>query len=213
MTAIPDFNRIVSEYEERITRYLTGLVSDPTLAQDLTQETFLRVHRNLERLENPEALTAWIYRIASNLVRDHLRSRASGQEARTASLDVSSLDDEGEAPEMANDDVSAEGRLEQEEMAACIRGYIAKLPGALRACLMLRDLEGLDEKAVADILGCSVAAVKVRTHRARKKLRAVLREGCDFYQDELGVLRCEPAETSNPSPTQCPSTPNQPKKE
>jgi len=213
MTAIPDFNRIVAEYEGRIARYLTGLLGDPALAQDLTQETFLRVHNNLERLETPQALTAWIYQIASNLARDHRRSRGARQETQTVSLEDAPLDEETAIPAAADEDASAEDRLEQEEMAACIRGYIGALPEALRACLMLRDLEGLDEKTVADILGCSVAVVKVRTHRARKKLRAALRDGCDFYQDRLGVLRCEPAATPSAAPTSQSSTPREPKKE
>lgn len=187
-----DFNRLVEEYEGRILRYLANLLGDPAVAQDLTQETFLRVHKSLEQLRSPEARTAWIYRIASNLALDRLRSRASREDGQTVSLETELLNGEGVEPRA--EDLLAEARLEREEMAVCLRQHIHELPPVLRACLILRDLEGLGEHAVAGILGCSAGAVKVRTHRARKKLRELLREGCSFYADERGILRCEPSE-------------------
>jgi RNA polymerase sigma-70 factor (ECF subfamily) len=196
MDAVLDFNRIVTEYERRIVRYLASLLGDAALAQDLAQETFLRVHRGLEQLRSPKARTAWIYRIASNLALDHLRSRTSRQQGQTVSLEAELLGVESVEPAIPSEELSADGRLEQEEMAACIRRYIHHLPGAYRTCLILRDLEGLGEKAVAEALGCSGRVVKVRIHRARKKLRERPREGCRFYQDARGVLGCEPSETS-----------------
>jgi RNA polymerase sigma-70 factor, ECF subfamily len=191
---VPDFDQIVSRYQERIIRYLTGLVGDPTLAQDLSQETFVRVHGNLENLRSPQALTTWIFRVASNLALDHSRSRRSHEDRHTQSLEIDDLDQREYDNRFTDDELSAEGRLEQHEMAACIRGYIDQLSEPLRACLMLRDLEDLPEKDVAEIVGCSLAAVKVRIHRGRKQLRALLREGCELYQDGGGILRCEPSE-------------------
>lgn len=188
-----DFNEIVAEYEGRIVRYLGGLLGDVALARDLTQETFLRAHKGVDQLRSPEARTAWIYRIASNLALDHLRSRTSREQRQTVSLETELLNGDDGDPAIPSDELSAEDRLEQEEMAACLQHYIHHLPGTLGACLVLRDLEGLGERTVAEILGCSVGVVKVRTHRARKTLREVLREGCRFYQDERGVFRCEPS--------------------
>lgn len=192
MESTLEFDLIVEEYQGRVIRYLAGLLGDAALAHDLTQETFLRVHKGLEELRSEEARTAWIYRIASHLALDHLRSRTSSQYRQTVSLDAGSLDGQEAGPSPSSEELSAEGRLEQEEMAECLRHYIHQLPETSRACLILRDLEGLGEEVVAEILGCSVGAVKVRTHRARKKLREQLRQGCHFYQDERGVLRCEP---------------------
>src|SRR3990170_1016436 len=178
-----DFDLIVEEYQGRVIRYLAGLLGDAALARDLTQEAFLRVHQGLEDLRSAKARTAWIFRIASNLALDYLRSRTARQDRQTVSLEAEPLDGQGAGPSPSSDELSAEGRLEQEEMAECLRHYIHQLPEASRACLILRDLEGLGEEMVAEILGCSVGAVKVRTHRARKKLREQLREGCHFYQD------------------------------
>lgn len=193
MESTLDLGQIVQEYEGRLVRYLASLLGDAALARDLTQETLLRVHEGLEDLRSAEARTAWIFRIASNLALDYLRSRTSRQDRQTVSLDAEPLDGQGAGAWPSSDELSAEGRLEQEEMAECLRHYIHQLPDASRACLILRDLEGLGEEIVAEILGCSVGAVKVRTHRARKKLREQLREGCQFYEDERGIFRCEPA--------------------
>ena len=120
MDPAPDFNRIVSEYEGRIVRYLATLLEDPVLARDLAQETFLKVHRGLDQLRNPEARTAWIYRIASNLAFDHLRSRTSRQEGQSLSLEGEFLHGDGVEPTVASEELSAEGLIEQEVMAVCL---------------------------------------------------------------------------------------------
>lgn len=186
-----DFECIVHDHEARIVRYLAGILGDTALAQDLAQETFLRVHRSLQDLADPGARTAWVFRIAHNLAVDYRRSRASRQEALTTSLDEDPL----VAEHTETEDFTAERQLEEKEMSACMRGYIQELSPSLRECLILRDIEGLGEQTVAEIMRCSVGAVKVRTHRARRQLREVLRRQCDFYQDQRGVLMCEPAES------------------
>ncbi len=187
-----DFDSIVREYEPRITRYLTAILDDAALAQDLSQETFLRVHRSLDDLQDPRARPAWIFRIAHNIAVDHSRSRVSRQDALTSSLDEdAALVDQSD---VQDEELSAEQQLEEQEMSVCMRGYIQDLPPTLRECLILRDLEGLGEQSVAKIIGCSLAAMKVRTHRARRQLREKLRVACEFYQDQRGVLMCEPAD-------------------
>lgn len=187
------FEQVVEEYEGRVIRYLTGFLGDGALAYDLAQETFLRVHKSLEELRSPEARTTWIFRIASNLALDYLRSRSSHQDRQSVSLEADLLSSQSVGPFPLTEELSAEDRLEQEEMAECLQHYIHELPETSRACLILRDLEGLREDVVAEILGCSIGAVKVRTHRARKLLRQRLQQGCRFYQDQRGILRCEPA--------------------
>ncbi len=192
MDGASDFDRIVREHEPRIARYLTAFLGDAVLAQDLSQETFLRVHRSMDDLQDSRARSAWIFRIAHNLAVDHWRSRASREDALTRSLDEDAAL-VGQS-DLSAEELSAEQQLEEHEMSACMQGYIQELSPALRESLILRDLEGLGEQSVAKIVGCSLAAVKVRIHRARRQLREKLRTGCDFYQDQRGVLMCEPAD-------------------
>ena len=191
MDTVGEFDEIFTEYHERLVRYLGRVVGDPALGQDLAQETFLRVHRAKEQLRNPEARTVWIYKIAHNLALDHLRRRRGADAQWHAIPESEDGGDDADGAATSSEDLSAEDRLEQQEIAECLRVHVHELPETLRACLILRDVEGLGEKPVAEILGCSVVAVKVRTHRARKKLRERLHQGCHFYQDGRGVLQCE----------------------
>ena len=196
MDIMGEFDAIFAEYHERLVRYLGRVLGDPALAQDLAQETLLRVHKANGQLRNPEARTAWIYKIATNLALDHRRRRRGADAQWHAIPESGDLADDAEDTAPLSEDLSADDRLEQQEMAECLRDYIHDLPDALRTCLILRDVDGLSEGAVAEILGCSVGAVKVRTHRARRKLRERLHHGCHFYHDGRGVLRCEAAEGS-----------------
>jgi RNA polymerase sigma-70 factor (ECF subfamily) len=82
--------------------------------------------------------------------------------------------------------------LQQNEMSSCVQGYIGKLPDAYRAVIVLNDLHGLTAQEIADTLHVSIATVKIRLHRARRKLQAELGEGCHFLHDENGNLICEP---------------------
>lgn len=197
-----ELDTVNTEYRARIARYITGLIGDAVQAEDLTQEVLARVHRGLPDLRNPDARTAWVFRIASNVAFDHLRTRTSRLAGRMVPVDGDPAGDEASGVDLPSEEQSAEERLEQSEMAACLREHIHRLSPPLRACLILRDLEGLSERAVADILGCSLAAVKVRTHRARRALRALLQAGCEFYADPRGVFRCERAEAPAPDGTE-----------
>jgi RNA polymerase sigma-70 factor (ECF subfamily) len=190
--AVIDFDQIVREYRDRVVRYLATILDDAALAHDLAQETFIRVHNSMDGLRDAEARASWIFRIARNLAIDHQRSRTGRQETLTSSLDEPDCCDD-----LIDDGGSVESRLDEAEMTACMHSTIRQLSQPLRECLILRDLEGLGEQAVADILQCSRAAVKVRTHCARHRLRALLHVQCGFYQDERGVLRCEPVEPCN----------------
>jgi RNA polymerase sigma-70 factor (ECF subfamily) len=82
-------------------------------------------------------------------------------------------------------------------MGECVRRLIDELPGDQRMSLLLHDIEGMTLAEVADALACSVAAAKVRVHRARRKLRAILEENCTFGCDERGVFVCEPKPPGN----------------
>ena len=82
--------------------------------------------------------------------------------------------------------------MEQREMSDCVRRYLEALAEPYRIVILLHDLQGLTNPEIANLLGVSLDAVKIRLHRARSKLRAALTAGCSFSQDERGVRVCEP---------------------
>ena len=174
-----------------IYRYILGIVHDPAEAEDLTQETLLRAYDKLTTLDDPARLVPWLYRVATNVTYD--RFRQASYRHRPQQI----LEDAGEpGPGAAEVAIEPGPRLdkvmEQREMSACVQDYIAALPESYRAVILLHDVQGLSNPEIAAMLDLSLATVKIRLHRARKKLRAALGEGCSFESDERGVRVCEP---------------------
>lgn len=175
-----------------IHRYITGIVRDAGVAEDLTQETLLRAHQKLATLEDPTRLQSWLYRIATNICHD--RFRRSGSRVRTRSLDEESSEDteSGRLSELPDVGPRLDKVMEQKEMSACVQRYLADLPDPYRAVILLHDEANMTNPEIAEMLGLSLATVKIRVHRAREKLRVALQEACSLAVDDRGVLVCEP---------------------
>jgi RNA polymerase sigma-70 factor (ECF subfamily) len=165
-------------------------VRDRDEADDLTQEVFLLAHRKLASLRDPDAVVAWLYRIATHVCYD--RFRKWGRQPTPASLDAT-----GHPEAAGGGDEPNLGRvIEQVEMSGCVRGYLDELADDYRTVVLLHDLERLTNNAIAELLGASLDTVKIRVHRARRKLQDALDAHCDFSRDDHGVLVCEPADPS-----------------
>lgn len=186
---------VAERYRGPIYRYVLRLVSDRSQADDLAQETFLRVQQRLGDLKDPAALEAWLYRIATNLCYDRFRER---QRQRPVESRTSGLADE-EPEQSLPDEVSLrpDQLLEQNGMSECVLRFLTALPESQRSVLLLHDLQGYTDPEIAGKLGLSPGNVKIRLHRARVRLKAALTEGCDFSRDDRGVFVCEPK--SDPS--------------
>jgi RNA polymerase sigma-70 factor, ECF subfamily len=84
-----------------------------------------------------------------------------------------------------------EGAVKMEDLSRCVNEYIDNLPSDYKAVLVLRELEGLSNREIADILEISLDNVKIRLYRAMAKLRELLSDGCDFYHNEQDVFACD----------------------
>ncbi len=178
---------VAGQYRPAMVRYLRRLTGDPALAEDLAQETFLRVHQHLAELQDPAALEGWLYRIATNVCHD--RFRLSGR--HELSLDRGEDGEPGRAlPDEAR--LRPDQLVDQHAMSACVQRFLARLPEPFRTVLLLHDLQGYTDVEIAGQVGVSLANVKVRLHRARAKLKTALSGGCAFSHDEQGVLICHP---------------------
>ena len=177
-----DFQRVYEEYSPRIRRYL-GRLAGAAEAEDLTQETFVRVNQALASFRGEAALATWIYRIATNVATDRLRTPGFRVSARSA--EPARLFGLGTLPLVEQD-------IARREMSECVRGYIAQLPANLRAVVVLSELEELPDRQIAEVMGISLGAAKIRLHRARARLRELLERGCDLSRDERNELTCEP---------------------
>jgi len=178
-----DFWEIHDQYYPRVRRFILGLVRDESLADDLVQETFIRIQQNQDRLRDPSKVSSWIFRIAYNLCQDHFRKR------KESSLDEDGIKEKTGDPE----EVGVEKEMEQRQMGECVQDKVNLLPEPLRAVIILFDTMDLSHQEIAETLGITVENVKVRLHRARRKLKAILEEECTFEVDERNVLVCEPS--------------------
>ena len=177
-----DFQKIYDEFHPKIRRYLHRLVGTSE-AQDLTQEVLARISQALPHFRGDSKISTWVYRIATNVALDRLRSLSS-QHAVHMSWKRQGSFTQGSA--------GIEQELVRKEMNDCIRQYVEKLPLSYRSVVILSEGEGLTNQEIADALGISLGAVKIRLHRARGRLKRELGAGCTIYWDERTELACEP---------------------
>jgi RNA polymerase sigma-70 factor (ECF subfamily) len=193
-----DFRTIYASYHPRIFRYLTRLVGQSE-AEDLTQEVFFRVNRGLPDFKGDAKFSTWIYRIATNVATDRIRSRSS-QESRSGKavpLDEQ-LNEEG-VDLKGDKKPSLEKEAIRKEMSSCVQDYINSLPESYRVPVTLSEIGGLTNKEIAEALGLTVETVKIRLHRGRAKLKEKLEAGCNFDRDEEDILVCDPKTDPDPS--------------
>lgn len=164
--------------------YLRRYCGDEHVAEDLSQETLLRVARALPGFDGRSSLKTWAFTIATRVAADHFRR----QSRTVAQVNLIDYDD------FADADPTLDQRLTIDEMNGCIREVINSLPEDYRAALVLRDLEGLSLIEVAEATECTLATAKIRIHRARRRLQDALGKACSFYNDQENVFRCEKKE-------------------
>ena len=158
------FEELYKAHSGRLYSLTCRMVGNQTDAEDLLQEIFLSAHRKLDSFRGESALGTWLYRLATNLCLDHLRSRA----ARTGHL-TDALDDE---PGIA--DAGSRGLADQAVTRMDLERALAQLPEGCRAAFVLHDVEGLEHREVADALGIAEGTSKSQVHKARLRLRALL---------------------------------------
>ncbi len=193
-----EFWEIYDQYYGRVRKFVLGLVKDEWVADDLIQETFLRIQGNLTTLKDPSKLSSWIFRIAYNLCQDHFRQ--SKKSRKEESIDQEETGDLKEALAQKGPDIQKE--LEQRQMGECVQNQMNLLPESLRTVVFLFDIMEFNQQEIGDILGITIKNVKVRLHRARKKLKIILEEKCTFEKDERNVLVCLPA-AEDPTKGKC----------
>ncbi|HXY49090.1 MAG TPA: RNA polymerase sigma factor [Terriglobales bacterium] len=188
MAETADAGALFKSYHDRIYRYIVWLVKDPAEAEDLTQETFLRVYRGGDSLRDPQAVRGWLYRIATNVCLDRLRQR-KGQ----VSLEGSSGEEGRDQIEtLSSPSPSPVEITERKETSACVQRCLDFIPDKYRAVILLREVHSLTAVEIADLLGVPVTTVKIRLHRARRMLQQVMERGCAVSRDIQGVPTCKP---------------------
>src|SRR5438477_11236042 len=171
------FRELVRRYERPIFSLLYRMVRDRALAEDLAQETFIKVLNAIGSYNPQFKFSSWIFKIANNAAIDHLRKR----ELDTLSLDGpphATPPDEvsATAPQPGDRAESPLQELEARELGGAIERALARLRPEYRACILLRHVEGFSYEEIAQTLDLPLGTVKTYIHRARNELRGYLED-------------------------------------
>ena len=172
MTDRASTEAIWAQLSSDLRRFIRRGVPDDHVADDLLQETFVRVHRHLPALEDADRVAAWVYRIARNVINDHHRKAANPVAA------LADTDPAGKVEE-CRDQLRCRGAGWLDEM-------IRSLPDGYREAVQLAEIEGLPQQEVGERLGLSLSGAKSRIQRGRVMLRNALEACCHFEIDRRG---------------------------
>ena len=159
-------------YHKQLLSFIRKRVSDSTLAEDLLQEVFIKIHSNIDSLQEGKKVKAWLFQITRNTIIDHYRRSTNHEEAEVQILE---LEDENEAEAMA-------------DIQTCIVPMIKSLPEDYRDALLLSELNGLSQKELSQKLQISYSAAKSRVQRGRSLLKEALSQCCSFEKDSKGRI-------------------------
>ncbi len=168
------------EFGAGLRAFVGRRVADAHQAEDLVSEIVVKVHRHLDTLDDQERLTAWVFRIARNVIKDHYKMSGRRREVLDAEPDdVASVSTTDEWVE-DQDAVLA-------ELAVCLRPLLSELSADYRRALELTDLGGLSQAEAAELEHVSLSGMKSRVQRGRRQLGVVLRQCCTPTLDSRGV--------------------------
>lgn len=166
------FAELIDRYQDKIFTIINAQVQSREDALDLTQEVFIKAHRNLPKFREDCVFYTWLYRIALNGCIDFSRRRKRGQDPY--SLDDEVLAEVGFEPTDERVAVDPTRSLENKALRDALNKAIQGLPETLRLAIVLHDIEGMAQKEIAEIMRCPLGTVKSRIQRARYELRARL---------------------------------------
>ena len=170
--SVAEFDATVAEFSAKLRAFIRRRVRDDATADDLTQETMLKVFRSREALRDGQRIEAWLYRIARTTLIDFYRRQRPGVEL------PANLADESAEPA---DEVTA-------AMTHSLRIFLEELPEAYREPVRLAEFEGLPLAKIALRMGLSLTAVKSRVRRGRAMLKKKLQDCCRLEFDRMGKV-------------------------
>lgn len=169
------YRELIRRYERPVFSLVFRMVRDREVAEDLAQETFIKVLNHIDRYRPEFKFSSWLFKIANNVAIDHLRKR----QLETVSIDGSPHATTAAEAEASSFDVVESGEtaleeLESKELGGAIERAIARLRPEYRSCIMLRHVEGRSYEEIAATLDLPLGTVKTYIHRARHELRRAL---------------------------------------
>ena len=159
-------NEIMARWKQPLAGYLLRQLGNHDDALDLTMETFVRIYQSRNRYTPSARFSRWLFTIATNLARNHVRWKARHPEVNL----TTNQEDDSPLEDLLDDAPSASRQLQTKERAAAVQQAISHLPPDLRTSLLLFEYEGLSHSEIASVEGCTAKAIETRLYRARQFL-------------------------------------------
>lgn len=167
------FQELADRYHQRLLNFIYRTIGDRDRAEDLVQETFVRVYRHLHRFDPTKKFSTWIYTIASNLAKNELRNRSRNPmvlfQAIKKNWDADHRPLQWEDTSYSPDDLFRKRHLREQ-----VEKAVAELPEHHRVVFVLREMEGKTYEEISDITGVTLGTVKSRLNRARNRFAQII---------------------------------------
>ena len=166
------FDEIVSRYKGRLFSFILRMVKDPDLAEELTQETLIRVFVHAGKYREIAKFSTWVFTIATNLVRNKMRQRSR----RPRLISLNPAPEDGEIPVDPPDqaaDTSTE--VERQELGRLIQEATSQIPEKYRIPFLLREVDQLSYEEIQQVTGLKLGTVRSRINRARGRFRQLIK--------------------------------------
>jgi len=164
------FEALYALHKRRVYSLCLRMTGNTAEAEDLTQEAFLQLYRKIATFRGESAFSTWLHRLAVNVVLMHLRKKSLPEVSLEASLEPQQ--DEGPKKDIGGPDKVLTGAIDRVNLARAIDS----LPRGYRVIFVLHDVEGYEHNEIAEMMGCSIGNSKSQLHKARMKLREILKE-------------------------------------
>lgn len=167
------FAQLYALHKRRVYSLCLRMLGNVAEAEDLTQESFLQLHRKIATFRGDSAFSTWLHRLTVNVVLMHLRRKGLNLISLDEALDPAP--DRGPARSFGAPDLQLAGSIDRMTLEKAIEG----LPAGYRLIFVLHDIEGYEHNEIATLLDCSIGNSKSQLHKARMKLREALRTPAD----------------------------------
>lgn len=173
---IDAFEEIIAKYEKRVFGLIYNVIKNENEIEDVAQEVFMKVYKNIDKFKGNSSLYTWIYRITTNLCLDYIKKKKE-----VIYIDEKLQLDDGEVDfQIPSDEKLQDELYEEKELKEKLQKSIAKLPEKQQMMIVLRDIKGLSYEEISEILEMKLGTVKSQINRARLKLKDLLEKDGTF---------------------------------
>lgn len=173
---IDAFEDIIAKYEKRVFSLIYNVLKNENEIEDVAQEVFVKVYKNIGKFQGNSSLYTWIYRITTNLCFDYIKKRKE-----VIYVDEKlQLDDSEVEFQLPSDEKLQDELYEEKELKEKLQKAISKLPDKQQMMIILRDIKGLSYEEISEVLEMKLGTVKSQINRARLKLKEILEDDGTF---------------------------------